>query len=354
MTTVYLIRHAEADGNLYRRMHGQYDSTVTARGYRQIAMLAKRFADERIDVVYSSDLTRTQTTALAITRTHGLPLRTSDQLREIGVGEWEDHTWTWAEKFDAERHYLFNADLGNWHMPGGEDAAVVRARMLCALNDIISAHPGQTVAVFSHGMALRLLVGTLQGMSIAEIDKTGHAENTAVTKLIADESGLHIVYRDDASHLPDELTTLARQEWTKNKGGVEPGVWFSRDPALRGRFEVMRGDDYAGAVAVHLAEGGVAEIDELWLETEAQRRGYGIRLVGQAVSCARKMGCDTLEATIARDELLGHKCAMRYGFLPVRTTPETVTYQLYIGYDVGYRLFRFDEEWAAAGRRPAD
>ena len=92
MTTVYLIRHAEAEGNLYRRCHGHYDSTITDNGYRQIAALAKRFADVPIDAVYSSDLTRTQTTALAITRTHDLPLHLEPRLREIGVGVWEDRT----------------------------------------------------------------------------------------------------------------------------------------------------------------------------------------------------------------------------------------------------------------------
>ena len=55
MTTIYLIRHAEADGNLYRRAHGWYDSVITDRGYRQIAALAKRFASTRFDAVYSSD-----------------------------------------------------------------------------------------------------------------------------------------------------------------------------------------------------------------------------------------------------------------------------------------------------------
>lgn len=28
MTTIYLIRHAEAEGNLYRRAHGWYNSTT--------------------------------------------------------------------------------------------------------------------------------------------------------------------------------------------------------------------------------------------------------------------------------------------------------------------------------------
>lgn len=34
MTTIYLIRHAEAEGNLYRRIHGWYDALVTENGLR--------------------------------------------------------------------------------------------------------------------------------------------------------------------------------------------------------------------------------------------------------------------------------------------------------------------------------
>lgn len=348
MTTVYLIRHAETDGNRYRRCHGHYDSTITPRGYRQIAALAKRFESERIDAVYSSDLTRTRTTALAVTRTHGLPLHTTAELREVGVGEWEDKTWTWLAHFDRERLVAFNTDAGNWHVPGGEDMAQVRARMLCALNDIVAAHPDETVAVFSHGMALRLLIGTLQGLSLAEIDKTPHGENTAVTKVIADESGLHIDWRDDASHLPDDLTTLKRQEWTKSKDGVERGLWFRPDPEVEGRFEVMREDDiFAGALSVK-RDGDIAMIDEFWLENDVQGHGFGIRLVGQAVSYARSQGCKALGAVIERDDPIGLKCAVDYGFSPVRATPSALAYQLYIGYDENYRLTRFDEAWEEA------
>lgn len=32
MTKIYLVRHAQAEGNLYRRAHGMYDSCVTRRG----------------------------------------------------------------------------------------------------------------------------------------------------------------------------------------------------------------------------------------------------------------------------------------------------------------------------------
>ena len=162
MTTIYLIRHAEADGNLYRRAHGWYDSVITDRGYRQIAALAKRFTSTHFDAVYSSDRRRTMTTALSVYKTHGLPLVTTPRVREIGIGVWEDHPWAELERTDGEQLERFNTDAAHWHVAGGEYLPDVRERMIGALREIAEAHPNGTAAVFSHGMAIRLTVGTLQ------------------------------------------------------------------------------------------------------------------------------------------------------------------------------------------------
>ena len=44
-TKIFLVRHAEAEGNLFRIAHGQYDSIITPQGYRQLAGgLSKRGA----------------------------------------------------------------------------------------------------------------------------------------------------------------------------------------------------------------------------------------------------------------------------------------------------------------------
>ncbi len=345
MTTVYLIRHGEAEGNICRRAHGHYNSTITDRGYRQIAALAKRFSQEHFDAAYASDLIRTQTTALAVTRVHKLPLHTDPRLREVCVGEWEDKTWTWLTRFDHDRLIRFNTDAGHWQVEGGESMETVLARMTAALHDIVAAHPDETVAVFSHGMALRLLVGTLQGLSIAEIDKTGHGENTAVTKLEADGNDIRVVYRDDDSHLDDALTTLRRQEWTKTKGGIEPGIWFAPDDEGKGRFCARQDDETVGALSVQPCEGHIASVGEFWLNEAAQGRGLGIRLVGQAMSYARTMGCDTLRGVIPRTNTLGLRRAAEYGFRPVRETPESIAVERYFGYDEAYRIARFDEAW---------
>ena len=128
MTTIYLIRHAEADGNLYRRAHGWYDSVITDRGYRQIAALAKRFASTRFDAVYSSDRHRTMTTALSVYKTHGLPLVTTPRVREIGIGVWEDHPWAELERTDGEQLERFNTDAAHWHVDGRHAAGTFASR----------------------------------------------------------------------------------------------------------------------------------------------------------------------------------------------------------------------------------
>ena len=44
MTRLYLIRHAEAEGNIYRIAHGHHNGLITNdRGYRQIDALRERF-----------------------------------------------------------------------------------------------------------------------------------------------------------------------------------------------------------------------------------------------------------------------------------------------------------------------
>ena len=90
MVTVYLIRHGEAEGNLYRRMQGQYNGDLTDLGRRQIGALGRRFQNVRLDAVYSSDLSRAMETGAVLCRPRGLPLRTDPRLREVCVGPWED------------------------------------------------------------------------------------------------------------------------------------------------------------------------------------------------------------------------------------------------------------------------
>ena len=111
MTTIYLIRHAEAEGNLYRIAQGQDNSILTDLGWQQIRALERRFAEIPVDAVYASDLYRTCATASAIYRPKGLPLHRRRDLREICVGVWEQKTWGEIARRDPEQLEDFNRRL---------------------------------------------------------------------------------------------------------------------------------------------------------------------------------------------------------------------------------------------------
>lgn len=233
MTTIYLIRHAEAEGNLYRIAQGQCNSIITDRGYQQISALAKRFESIPVDAVYSSDLMRTCITAGAICVPKHLPLNKRKDLREICVGRWEEQTWGEIFLTDQEQLALFTKRPDLWQIEGAESMTAVRDRMLSAIQEIGAANDGKTVAVFSHGCALRLLLGTLQGYTLETMGDTPHGDNTAVSLVEYDRGKLRVVFRDDASHLKG-LSASARE----NSKSVPPPwspVSISAPPGFRSR-----------------------------------------------------------------------------------------------------------------------
>ena len=166
--TLYIIRHAEAEGNLYRRIHGWYDSLITENGYHQIAALEERFRHVPIDAVYSSDLFRTRTTAGAVCRPKGLPLQTRADLRELSMGVWEDRTWGEAAHFQPEHYLRYSTCDPGWKNEGGESRQEGRRRIRAAILDIAARHPGEQVAVVCHGDIIRCLQAEALGVPVED------------------------------------------------------------------------------------------------------------------------------------------------------------------------------------------
>ena len=333
MTTIYLIRHAEAEGNVFRRLHGQYDSNVTPNGMKQIAALEKRFAAIAVDAVYASDLTRTCTTAGAVYKPKNLPLHREPRFRELDCGVWEDQPFGWLDHADPERNRAFSHDPQRWSVEGSEVFPVYTGRFLQALDEVARRHEGQTVAVFSHGMVLR---GVMQRLFFPEKRDLPHSENTAVTKLVWD-GAYHLEYLNDASHLPPEITTLGRQQWWRGGEHRDFNMWFrdaqAQDAALLDALHVPQGecvrissliDEVTGAVVLRALDAQTDELAGLSLLPEHRGRGLSAQLLGEAVSLARRRGKTRLRLSTP----VGHPAAAKlfdtYGFadneLPLQPT----------------------------------
>ena len=326
MTRLYLIRHAEAEGNLYRIAHGHYDSLITERGYKQIAALRDRFADIHVDAVYASDLFRTRTTARAIYEPKGLTLHTTPAFREVGIGVWEGHTWQELAMTEPEELHRFNRDMRQWHVEGGETVEGVLTRYIPALQRIAEEYDGKTVAVFSHGTALRLVLGTLQGLTMEEINQTRHADNTAVSLLEYEKGQFRVIYRDDNSHLmASDLSTLARQAWWKDKRMAEKGEYYASmtdsDRAVlnqhggkvpsEGRVIAVRYEDEPIG-GVQMLPGGV--IGWYWLRPDWRGKRLGVPPLGQAVQYFRAQGVENLRIHCGDENLRPFFVSL--GFVP--------------------------------------
>ena len=81
MTTIYLVRHCEAYGNINRVFQGHIDSEISDNGRRQLERLTERFRDIPLDAVVSSPLKRAYLTAQAINGGRGLPVETDERLK---------------------------------------------------------------------------------------------------------------------------------------------------------------------------------------------------------------------------------------------------------------------------------
>lgn len=384
MTKLYLIRHAEAEGNLYRRIHGQYNSLITDNGYRQIKALEQRFKDIPIDAVYSSDLFRTMTTARAIYVPKGLPLHTRADLRELSMGDWEDHSWAGIDRIDHQRMALFSATSPDFQAPNGESFPELRRRGTAAILDIAAHHDGQTVAVFAHGTLIRNVLAEFQGIGLEEMYKMKHSDNTAVALLEIQDGQVKVVYADDNSHLTPEISTLARQNWWKdNPKAVDLNLWFSqanldtvedrdfylscREEAWRrlyGRVDQYDGPGFltdakdawrkdprsviypmirksrAGILQLDLDRGareGKGYISFFYLLPENRGQGLGVQLIGKAVSVYRPLGRDTLQLVCSEKNQTALAFYKKYGFQVTGTVPGAYNtlYQMekYIGYD---------------------
>lgn len=363
MTRVYLVRHGEAEGNLYRRLHGQYDSNLTENGLRQVAALEERFRAIHLDAVYSSDLRRCKKTARGLYEHKGLPLHLEPGLREMNMGQWEDHPWGELGRRDPERLRAFQTCSPAFRAPGGESYEELRRRVSGAILRLAARHEGETIGLSTHYIALRSALSVFHGYRVEEIEeRVPKCDNTGVSCLEITGGQTRVVFECDSSHLPAELSTLGKQPWKKSGNLADPdaNLWYRPwDPvgererylafrretwervhpglpfdgeafyrqALRSALEqpwavvcAMQGDRVVGLLQMDLEryqEAGAGFIYFYYVTPETRKRGLGIQLLGQAVSTFRPMGRIRLRLRCAPENQTGMHFYQKHGFYRV-------------------------------------
>lgn len=350
MTKIYLIRHAQAEGNLYRMLQAQNETLLTEEGLVQIRALAERFREIPVTAVYSSDLHRAEETAAGICAVKGLPLHSTPELQEINTGHWAGLPVGEIRRAEPEQAWYFSHDQSKWHLPDGETPRQATERMLNALRKIAADNEGGQVAVVSHGAAIRYVVGHLKGVPLKEISYMTTGKNTGVTELEIENGEIRLISFDDGSHLDLWMEKLLGHPYHERAVGLEAGLWYEKpqqeesDRWMREALELraedacpvygegdaligLREEGEAGKVGIVTmlpeleADTGRGWIDVLWVKPDMRCRGYGIQLVGRALYRYREMGRSFLRAAVKQENTVTLEFLSHHGFRRVDTRP---------------------------------
>lgn len=317
MTKIYLIRHAEAEGNLYRRIQGQCDVNVTLNGRRQIAALQERFRDIPVDACYSSDLIRTQSTAQAVCVPKNLPLQLEPGFREVSLGRWENVPFGELYTCEPELMKVFDDTPQTWMVEGAEAYGMYTKRFIDAMDRAVAQNPDGTICIFTHGAVIRGAMQVLfPGVSV------GHSDNTAVTHLVWNGEKYEALWFNDNSHLSEEISTLARQNWWREDGDrKDHNLWFTPggEPADRiiapehtASYSAYLEREPVGAVFLKDRDSKTGELVHMELLPVFRGQDLAVQLLGQAVFYFRQQGKETLVVPVCANAVVERFCR-RFG-----------------------------------------
>lgn len=155
--TLFFFRHGLTDWNVQRRFQGHTDIALNEEGRTQARSLFNFFKNKKIDMVFSSPLSRAIETAQLATKSseiHQMP-----HLIEVNLGEAEGVQETLlVDRFGEEslsRWKSFHPHDRDFGYPGSETKMQACERFHQAVEQIITDHSFQTAAICSHGFIMR-------------------------------------------------------------------------------------------------------------------------------------------------------------------------------------------------------
>jgi 2,3-bisphosphoglycerate-dependent phosphoglycerate mutase len=172
MSTIYLFRHGQSEFNLTKTFTGWLDAKLTPLGIEQAKALGEMLKDKRIDLAYTTRLSRASDTLKEVLKYHPECRQTiiDDRLIERSYGDLSGHTHEETiakygqEQFDKwHRGWTDKAD-------NGESFADVEVRVKSFIDDLKNKYSGQDlgIAISAHGNSIRLFRKIMENASVED------------------------------------------------------------------------------------------------------------------------------------------------------------------------------------------
>lgn len=139
---------------------------LTEKGKKQIKKATQKLKKEKIDIIFSSDITRCQQSAEIVSRElgrGGIKIVFDKRLRDVNLGVYHGRK--------KEEFYIdFSRDKERFYKTpkGGESWLECKKRMLNFIKKIDRKYHGKKILIVSHGDPLWLLEGAMKGLSNEE------------------------------------------------------------------------------------------------------------------------------------------------------------------------------------------
>lgn len=207
-TTLLLIRHGETPWNALGKVQGVHNIDLSENGILQAKCLKERLQGN-FTAIYASPLNRAYETARILCENTDLTPLKVDELREIDFGSWEGLTFKEIARDYASCYANWKVDdeIGAMYDGDGSIYNVSKRGKDCILH-LVQKHPGETIAVVSHGGFIK---ATLIGLFGWKMSMYHHFAlgNTCVTTInFNDALSPMLMCLNDTSHLSTQITSV--------------------------------------------------------------------------------------------------------------------------------------------------
>jgi phosphoserine phosphatase len=197
-----LVRHGQTEWNQLRKLQGQKDSPLTARGRLQADLTGKALLGCSISHFYCSDAGRALETAERIRKVNpSLPVARQDaRLRELNYGNWEGMFLKEIEAAYPELYKAHKNEPAFFQAPGGETFGDLKDRFLSFLVGV-SRIDNANCLVVTHGGLIRVALLALTMKGLSELNNSPPIREASISALQWTDGNWILLEYNNAKHL---------------------------------------------------------------------------------------------------------------------------------------------------------
>ena len=157
MTKLIIARNGATDWNKINRVQGSVDVPLNTEGRAEAERIASELNRFKLDVIYSSCLSRSYETAEIIARKRDLRIKRLKELNELNQGVWQGLRVEEIKKRYKKQYGLWRSSPFSTKPPQGESIKEAYDRVVNAVQKIVDRYKNEIVCIVTHEIVISLI-----------------------------------------------------------------------------------------------------------------------------------------------------------------------------------------------------